>query len=211
LSESAIADPTAATRALLAAEPAFERIVHLAGPLDWRLEETPSLFHSLARTITFQQLNGRVAKAIFGRLQALFPGEELLSPEGVLAASDEQLRAAGLSGNKILAVRDLATRVRDGTVPEMDHLRDLPDEEIITRLTTVRGIGRWTAEMLLIFRLGRPDVLPVDDLAVRKGAQLVLGLPEMPKPKPLAERGRAWSPQRTVASLYLYRAVDLLP
>ncbi|HWG86128.1 MAG TPA: DNA-3-methyladenine glycosylase 2 family protein, partial [Deinococcales bacterium] len=120
-----------------------------------------------------------------------------------------QLRGAGLSGNKTAALRDLAAKVLDGTVPEVTALRELPDEEVIERLTKVRGIGRWTAEMLLIFRLGRPDVLPVDDLSVRKGAQIVLGLPDMPKPKALAARGEAWRPYRTVAALYCYKAVEL--
>ncbi|HYP53136.1 MAG TPA: hypothetical protein VEQ42_06325, partial [Pyrinomonadaceae bacterium] len=159
--------------------------------------------------IVYQQLHGTAAAAIHGRVLALFGGR--LRPEDVLGARDEVLRGAGLSGAKLAALRDLAAKTADGTVPTLARLRRMPDEEIIGRLTQVRGLGRWTAEMLLIFSLGRPDVLPVGDFAVRKGFALAWGLKESPKPKELTEYGERWRPYRSVASWYLWRAVELPP
>lgn len=174
------------------------------------LEFTPmrSPFHSLMSAITYQQLSGKAAATILGRVVALFPAEHGPHPELLLGLPDEALRGAGLSRNKVLALRDLAAKVLDGTVPEMRGLKALPDEEIIERLTQVRGIGRWTVEMLLISTLGRPDVLPVTDLGIRKGLQRVYGMKRLPAYSTVERAGRAWSPYRSIASWYLWRMAD---
>jgi DNA-3-methyladenine glycosylase II len=162
-------------------------------------------FAALAESILFQQLAGAAAAAIHRRFVALFDGD--LSPEAVLALPGERLRTAGLSGSKAASIRDLAAKVADGSVP-LDHINRLPDEKIIDRLTVVRGIGRWTAEMFLIFQLRRLDVWPVDDYGVRKGFALAYGLPELPTPKQLQVEGERFRPYRTVVSWYCWRAVD---
>jgi DNA-3-methyladenine glycosylase II len=162
---------------------------------------------SLARSILYQQLSGKAAATIVGRLEAAC-GSRKLTREALDSVDDATLRACGVSGNKSLALRDLALRAQRGEVPTQRELSSLHHDEIIERLTAVRGIGRWTVEMLLMFRLGRPDILPVDDLGVRKGAQLLDKLDEMPKPRELAERGERWGPYRTLAGLYLWRVAD---
>jgi DNA-3-methyladenine glycosylase II len=161
-------------------------------------------FTALAESILYQQLAGAAAAAIHRRFMALFDGH--LSPEAVLTITPEKLRAAGLSGSKVASIRDLASKVADGTVP-LDRIRRLPDEEIITRLSVVRGIGRWTAEMFLIFQLRRLDVWPVDDYGVRKGYALAYGLRDLLTPKQLQAEGERFRPYRTVAAWYCWRAV----
>jgi DNA-3-methyladenine glycosylase II len=161
-------------------------------------------FAALAESILYQQLAGAAAAAIHRRFVALFDGD--LSPESVLALPEERLRAAGLSGSKAASIRDLAAKVADGTVP-LEHISRLPDEQIIERLSVVRGIGRWTAEMFLIFQLRRLDVWPVDDYGVRKGYSLAYGLPELLTPKQLRGEGDRFQPYRTVAAWYCWRAV----
>jgi DNA-3-methyladenine glycosylase II len=161
-------------------------------------------FAALAESILYQQLAGAAAAAIHRRFVALFDGD--LSPESVLALPEERLRAAGLSGSKAASIRDLAAKVADGTVP-LEHISRLPDEQIIERLSVVRGIGRWTAEMFLIFQLRRLDVWPVDDYGVRKGYSLAYGLPELLTPKQLRGEGERFRPYRTVAAWYCWRAV----
>ena len=158
--------------------------------------------------IIYQQLSGKAAATIHGRLLALFPDGDGLAPQPLLDAPDDLLRGAGLSRAKVAAVRDLAAKTLDGTVPPLDILKTLDDEAIIQRLTAVRGVGRWTAEMLLIFRLGRPDVLPIHDLGVRRGFQRTYGLDVLPPPKALHAHGERWRPYRSVASWYLWRAAD---
>jgi DNA-3-methyladenine glycosylase II len=174
-------------------------------------EHTP--FHALARAIAHQQLNGIAAESIFGRFCALYASEgqaaALLEAELVLETPDDKLRAVGLSFAKIAGIKDLARKTLDGVVPPYEILHTLADDEIIERLTQVRGIGRWTVEMLLMFRLGRPDVLPIDDFGVRNGFRLAYGLRGMPTPRGLAEFGARWAPYRSVAAWYLWRAVDL--
>jgi DNA-3-methyladenine glycosylase II len=167
-----------------------------------------SPFEAMARNIVYQQLNGAAAAAIHARVQALFGGRRL-RPREVLEAADEALRGAGLSRNKLEALRDLAEKTLDGTVPTLARLKRMSDEEIVERLTRVKGIGRWTVEMLLMFRLGRPDVLPVGDYGVRKGFSLAYRAGRMPTPKELASYAERWRPYRTVASWYMWRAVDL--
>ncbi len=167
-----------------------------------------STFHALARAIAHQQLHGRAAQAILGRLETHFGGR-FPRPDELEALAAAELRRIGFSGSKIAALKDLARKSLDGTVPEPDVLARLSDADIIERLTQVRGIGRWTVEMLLIFELGRPDVLPVDDFGVRNGFRLAYGLRRMPRPRALAGYGERWSPYRSVAAWYLWRAVEL--
>lgn len=169
-------------------------------------------FNSLARSIIYQQLSGRAAETIHNRLLAALTApskRKTLTPRLVLDAPDEFIRGAGVSGAKAAALRDLAARTLDGTVPTLARLHRRSNEEIIERLTQVRGIGQWTVEMLLMFRMGRADVLPATDLAIRKGVALIDGREEMPSPKEVLARGEVWRPFRTVASWYLYRALDL--
>ena len=179
-----------------------------AGPFALRTRHLHNPFEALARNIVFQQLHGSAAEAIHRRLVELLGGGRL-RPQAVLEAPEESLRGVGLSGAKTAALKDLAAKTVDGTVPTLARLRRMSDEEIVERLTRVRGIGRWTVEMLLMFRLGRPDVLPVGDFAVRKGFALAYGLKESPKPKELAEYGERWRPYRSVANWYMWRAVEL--
>ena len=162
-------------------------------------------FNSLARAIVFQQLAGHAARAIHGRFAALLGGHP--TAEAVLGTSIDQLRAVGLSGAKAASIADLALKATDGTVP-LDRLDELTDAEIVQRLVTVRGIGRWTAEMFLIFQLRRPDVWPVDDLGVRKGYAAIHNLPTPPTPKALDALGEIYRPYRTFAAWYCWRAVD---
>ena len=181
------------------------------GPLDTSGWHQP--FHtvdSLARSILYQQLSGRAAATIVGRLE-LAVGSTTLTPDAFARVDDAALRACGVSGNKALALRDLSLRAESGEVPDSHELLELHHDEIIERLTAVRGIGRWTVQMMLMFRLGRPDILPVDDLGVRKGAQVLDRMLAMPTPKELAARGEAWAPYRTLAGLYLWRIADTLP
>lgn len=202
-------DPDEASSHLRSADPKLGELLDAVGPFRMQLQRTPSVFGALAEAIVFQQLNGRAAATIFARVCALFPEPARgLIPERILRASEAQLRSAGLSGSKLLALKDLAKKTQGGVVPSLAELRGLSDEAIIERLTQVRGVGRWTVEMLLIFRLGRPDVLPLDDLGVRKGFALTFGLPELPDKKVLEERGERWRPYRSVASWYLWRATD---
>jgi DNA-3-methyladenine glycosylase II len=199
-------DPEEAVRFLAKADrrlaPWIKRV-----PFDLQIRAMHNPFESLARNIIYQQLHGNAASAIHQRLQNLFRNGKI-TPQGIIDTPEELLRAAGLSTAKTLAIKDLAARTLDGTVPTLARLRRMGDEEIIERLTTVRGIGRWTVEMLLIFRLGRPDVLPVGDFAVRKGFMVVYGLPEQPRPKELEAFGEKWRPYRSVASWYMWRASE---
>lgn len=178
------------------------------GPLEQEGWRKPfDTVDALARSILYQQLSGKAAATIVGRLEVAAGSRKLTHP-ALAALDDATLRACGVSGNKALALRDLSARAASGEVPAPRELSSLHHDEIIERLTAVRGIGRWTVEMLLMFRLGRPDILPVDDLGVRKGAQVLDRLQEMPKPKELLARGERWGPYRTLAGLYLWRIAD---
>jgi len=199
-------DPGLAVEHLRAADPVLGRIIDEIGPFRMRLRPAPSVFAALAEAIAYQQLNGKAAAAIFARVCALFP-EGAPTPERMPGISDEQLRGAGLSRTKLLSLRDLAQRVADGRLPTLAEIKGMPDETIVERLSEVRGIGRWTAEMLLMFRLGRPDVLPVDDYGVRQGFAIAYER-ELSSPKELAAYGGRWKPYRTVASWYLWRVVE---
>jgi DNA-3-methyladenine glycosylase II len=177
-----------------------------------RYNIAPSLairpFDALAESIAYQQLSGKAAATIFGRVRALYPKRKWLDPEQLLATPDERLRAAGLSRAKTAALKDLAAKTIDGTVPSGRALLRMSDDEVIARLTQVRGIGRWTVEMLLLFDLGRPDVWPVDDYGVRKGFAKTFARRKLPTPKQLMKIGEKWRPYRSVAAWYFWRALD---
>ena len=194
-----------ATAYVAAADPALAKVIKQVGPLRRRARDPDGGFAALVRAITFQQLAGRAAVAIHGRLRAL--AETDFGPEAILALTDEQLRAAGLSGAKVAALRDLSAKVLDGTVVLSRRTR-LSDDEIVDRLTTVRGIGRWTAEMYLMFELRRPDVWPVDDLGVRQGYARIHDLDPPPTARELGPLGDPYRPHRTVAALDCWAAVS---
>jgi 3-methyladenine DNA glycosylase/8-oxoguanine DNA glycosylase len=202
-------DPDEACRHLAAVDPRLCDLLTRVGPYRMRPQPTHSLFTALLRSIVYQQLSGKAAETILGRVNRLFAPRRFPTPGELLRISPERLREAGLSAAKTAAVRDLAARTLDGTVPPLARIRRMEDEEIIQRLTIVRGIGRWTAEMLLMFRLGRPDVLPVTDLGVRKGFQLTFRTRKLPEPSVITRRAEPWRPYRSVASWYLYRALEL--
>jgi O-6-methylguanine DNA methyltransferase len=203
-------DPVVATAHVQSADPRFARLMDAVGPFDMQLKNTPSTFRALAEAIVYQQLNGKAAASIFARVCAVFPAvHDGFTAEDVLRASDEQLRAAGLSRPKLRSLRDLAQKSVDGQVPPLSECVQMEDEEVIECLTEVRGIGRWTAEMFLMFRLGRPDVLPADDYGIRKGFAIAFDSAELPTRKTLEAHGARWAPYRTVASWYLWRSAEL--
>ena len=194
----------------------IDRVEQIGG-FTLKLDTTGPPFNSLLESIIYQQLHGRAAATIHKRLLALY-GDAEPQPQALIDTPDEMLRAAGVSGNKIKALKDLAARTLDGTVPTHAAILKLSDSEIIERLTSVKGIGAWTVEMLLIFRLGRPDILPVSDYGVRKGFALTfqrvpksrpLAAADLPKADVLLKRAKRWSPYRSVASWYMWRACDL--
>jgi len=198
-----------ATAHLSRVDPTLAGLIKASGPFTLQPDLSCPPFQSLARAITHQQLNGTAAQSIFKRFIAACGPEPFPAPRTVLAMSDAQLRAAGLSFAKIAALKDLAAKTIEGIVPDHGKLTALENEEIIERLTQVRGIGRWTVEMMLMFQLGRPDILPVDDFGVRAGFRFAYGLRKMPKPKALAIYGERWAPHRSTAAWYLWRAVEL--
>lgn len=191
-----------------AADPHIARVIQACGEsrLEPRRVGTP--FHSLARAIIYQQLSGKAANTIHNRLLDLF-ARRRLTPESLLKLSPARLRAAGVSANKQKALKDLARKTRDGLVPGFAELGRLDDEAIIERLTQVHGIGRWTVEMLLMFDLGRPDVLPLADLGVRKGLAIAHGMKSLPAPVTMQRKAAPWAPFRTVGSWYCWRACEL--
>jgi DNA-3-methyladenine glycosylase II len=191
-------------------------LIDRVGPFTMLLDSAPSPFESLLESILYQQLHGKAAATIHGRVRQIYGGDP--TPQLLIETPDEVLRGAGVSGNKIKAFKDLAAKTLDGTVPSHAAINRLSDAEIIERLTAVRGIGSWTVEMLLIFRMGRPDVLPVSDYGVRKGFALTfqrvpksraLAAADLPKADVLLRRGKKWTPFRSVASWYMWRACDL--
>ena len=203
-------DPAEAAAHLTRVDPLMGDLIVRAGGFTLVPQPAQSPFHALMRAIVYQQLSGKAAATIHGRVLALMPtGRGHPRPEHLATVDDGRLRAAGLSRNKLLALRDLAAKAQDGTVPTLAALRRLGDDEIIERLTAVRGIGRWTVEMLLLFRLGRPDVWPVTDLGIQKGYQITYRTRGLPTPKRLLKDGAKWAPFRSVAAWHLWRAVDL--
>lgn len=205
-------DAAAAVAHLQRVEPAFRPLIEAAGPLPLLRDPGFSPFGALAEAIVYQQLTGKAAATIHARVRALFPQPHLgPTPRQILRCSEARLRGAGLSHNKFLALRDLAAKALDGELPERAEIERLDDETIIERLTGVRGIGRWTVEMLLIFQLGRPDVLPVGDLGIRKGYARLFGHETLPAESELREHGARWAPFRSAASWYLWQAADVPP
>lgn len=200
---NAARDHVAANDAMMAA------VIRTSGDTPFQSRPLKSPFAALARAIVYQQLSGKAAGTIHGRLLDLFPRRQI-SPELLLKLPAPKLRAAGVSINKQKALKDLARKTREGLVPSFATLRGLDDETIIERLTQVHGVGRWTVEMLLIFQLGRPDVLPVADLGVRKGLMLAHGMKTMPADLTMQRRAKAWAPFRTVGSWYCWRACEVL-
>ena len=197
-----------AIRYLSRVDPVMRRLIRDVGPfaLIPKVRRTP--FESLARAIAFQQLHEKAAESILKRFIALFPGRRFPRPAELLTAHADAIRGAGFSGAKVLALRDLAAKTLDGTVPTGREIKTLDDDAIVERLVEVRGIGRWTVEMLLIFQLGRPDVLPVDDFGVRNGFRIAYRRRTMPMPKEVLRYGERWKPYRTTAAWYLWRAAD---
>ena len=187
--------------------PAFSVLIERIGPRVEKPDDGRTPYAKLVRAIAHQQLNGRAAETIFGRFLALFPGHDFPSPKQILAQPEADLRGAGFSFSKIAAIRDIALKTAEGVVPGLDEMRMLDDATLIERLVTIRGVGRWTVEMLLL-DIGRPDVLPVDDFGVREGYRLLHRLAEQPKPKQLAELGLPWAPYRSTAAWYLWRSAD---
>lgn len=189
-------------------DPVMRRLIKEIGPCTLIPKIRRSPFESLVRAIAYQQLHDRAAECILQRFIALFPGRRFPRPDEVLAMNMRSVRKAGFSRPKILALRDLAAKTLDGTVPTNRLIRQLADDAIVDRLIEVRGIGRWTAEMLLIFQLGRPDVLPIDDFGLRNGFRIAYQRPAMPTPKQVLQYGERWKPYRTAAAWYLWRAAD---
>jgi DNA-3-methyladenine glycosylase II len=175
------------------------------GPIKHKARRLPP-FHALLRAIIHQQLSGKAAGSIAARFQGLFPDNDFPTPEEVLATPPETLRSAGLSRAKLAYILDLAQKALEGVVPTLEEVDALTDEELIARLTAIKGVGRWTVEMMLIFDLARPDVLPVHDLSIRKGFQAVFRKRKLPEPATIEKYGELWKPHRTTASLYLWRA-----
>lgn len=209
-------DPAEAIAHLKTRDAKLGALIERVGPFALRLDPSPSPFESLLESILYQQLHGKAAATIHRRVREYFGGDP--APQALLDTPEERLRACGVSGNKIKAMRDLAAKTLDGTVPSHAAIKKMSDADIVERLTEVRGIGPWTVEMLLIFRMGRPDVLPVTDYGVRKGYALTfMRLPktraiaadDLPKPDVVFKRGMRWKPFRSVASWYLWRACDL--
>jgi DNA-3-methyladenine glycosylase II len=202
-------DPDEAVATLAAADKKLAKVIAKAGPFTMRPKHMQSPFQALMRSIVYQQLSGRAAETIHGRVEEVLKKAGGVKPATLAAVDDEHLRAAGMSRAKVAALKDLAAKTIEGVVPTLPRLRKMDDEEIISRLVEVRGVGRWTVEMLLMFRLGRPDVLPVSDLGVRKGFMIVYKTPDLPSPEVMHARADRWRPFRSVASWYLWRAIEL--
>jgi 3-methyladenine DNA glycosylase/8-oxoguanine DNA glycosylase len=196
-----------AVRHLKSVDPVLDRIMARVGPVSTTARRV-AVFQSLVQAIIYQQLSGKAAGTIFSRFKALFDDGQFPSAEQVLAVSPEHIRSAGLSRPKINYVRGIAVKAAAGSLPTLQECDELTDAEIVERLTELKGVGRWTVEMFLIFNLGRPNVLPVHDLGVRRGFQIAYGKRKLPEPEQLERFGEKWRPYRTVAAMYLWRAVD---
>jgi DNA-3-methyladenine glycosylase II len=192
----------------LGRDPAWAGLIERIGPPRLVVEKSRGPYEALIRAIAHQQLHGNAARAILARLTTLYPNAAFPAPEQLLSTPDSELRACGFSVAKIACLREIAARALDGTIPTRRQALRIPDTELIERLTTIRGVGRWTVEMLLIFTLGRPDILPVDDFGVRDGYRALYELDQQPSPKHLATIGEAWAPFRSTAAWYLWRASD---
>lgn len=194
---------------LVACDPDWAPLIARVGPPALALQPAREPYEALVRAIAHQQIHGRAAEAILGRFLALWPDATFPAPGQVLASDDATLRACGFSAGKIASIRGIAEGARSGLVPTLAEARTLDDEALIQRLVSLRGVGRWTVEMLLMFTLARPDILPVDDFGVREGWRQLKRLPEQPKPKALGTLGAAWAPWRSSAAWYLWQAAAL--
>ncbi len=201
-------DPAAALTHLRTSDAELGALIDRIGPFAMEMKAADSLFEAMLRSIVYQQLHGKAAATIHGRVLAELDRHGGPTPEALTKATDAALRGAGLSGNKLLAVRDLSLKCREGTVPSLKDARRLADEELVTRLTEVRGIGPWTVHMLLIFYLGRPDVMPTGDFAIRLGFKRLYRKRKDPSPEAIIKHARRWQPYRSVASWYLWRSLD---
>lgn len=189
-------------------DPVLKAVIRQVGPCTLTMAKRQP-YEALVRAIAHQQVHGRAAEAILGRFLALCDAPVFPAPEAVLAQTPEAMRGCGFSANKVLAIRDIAEKAAGGVVPTRAAARRLTDDALIERLLPLRGVGRWTVEMLLIFTLGRADILPVDDFGVREGYRVAAGLNEQPKPRAFAAIGEAWAPYRTTAAWYFWRTADL--
>ena len=190
-------------------DPVLGRLIRRVGECDLDLDPRRTPFESLVSAVAHQQLNGIAAGTILRRFRELFPGKRFPAPADLATVTDDALRGAGFSRGKIASIRDITAKTEAGVVPTSRKIARLADAEIIERLTALRGVGQWTVEMLLIFKLGRPDILPATDFGIRSGFALTYGHDELPPPKQILEYGERWRPYRTTASWYLWRAVDL--
>lgn len=190
-------------------DPVMRGLIRRVGRYALEPDTRRTPFQSLVRAVANQQLNGKAAATILGRFVGLFPGKRFPAPEDLDGVTDDRLRACGFSRAKVASIRDIAAKTKSGVVPTARQIARLSDEAIVERLTEVRGVGRWTVEMLLMFQLGRPDVLPIDDFGVRNGFRLAYGLDAMPKPRDVLAHGERWRPHRSAAAWYLWRATEL--
>ena len=202
-------DWAAACRALASRDRALGAVIERVGGPGFPPPTGGTAFEALAHSIVYQQLSGKAAATIFGRFRALYDGPSFPEPAAVLATPHAAMRGVGLSEAKARAIRDLAEHAGRGTIPSIPVLRRMPSDAVVERLTVVRGVGRWTVEMLLLFRIGHPDVLPAHDLGVRKGLARIMKRRELPEPEAVLRRGERWRPYRSVASWYLWRAAEL--
>jgi 3-methyladenine DNA glycosylase/8-oxoguanine DNA glycosylase len=201
-------DLAAATAHLSAKDPCLARLISELIPFEPEIDHNQSPYEALMEAIAYQSISGKAAATIFARIKALSANRGVPTPQEMLKLNRRKLRRAGLSGAKILSMKDLAQKTIEGIVPTHDQALKLSDEELVERLDSVRGIGAWTVEMFLIFRLGRPDVLPIHDLGVQKGWSVAYGKKHQPRPKELLKFGERWRPYRTVASWYMWRAFE---
>ena len=202
-------EPAGAVAHLRRADPALAKIIDAVGPFGMQLKSSRSVFGALAEAIVYQQLSNKAAATIYGRIEALYPrARQGFTPAHILRTPDDRLRGVGLSRAKVLALRDLAQRVAGRVLPTLEEAHDLEDAALVERLVEVRGIGRWSAEMFLIFRLGRPDVLPLDDYSLRKAYATAFRKRALPSPQALEKHGEKWRPYRTVASWYLWETLN---
>lgn len=202
-------DAELATRTLAAADPILGRLMARVGPYAPQTIAAPDAFHALLRAVVYQQLSGKAAATIHGRLLDALGGGDTPGPARIAAADEATLRGAGLSQNKMLSLQALAAAQIDGDLPDESALDDYDDAELIERYSAIRGIGRWTVEMLLLFHLGRPDVMPIHDLGVRKGYARTYQRDELPKPKQLERECELWRPYRSIGSWYMWRATEI--
>jgi DNA-3-methyladenine glycosylase II len=197
-----------AAKHLRSVDPVLEQLMEKVGPVSMKSRRLP-VYQSLVEAVVYQQLNGKAADTILSRFKALFGDGAFPKPDEVLALPMERLRSAGLSRSKATYIRGIAERAAAGALPTLRECDGLTDAEIVQRLIELKGVGRWTAEMFLIFNLGRPDVLPVHDFGVRRGFQVAYRKRKMPEPEQLERYGEKWKPYRTVAAKYLWRALDV--